>query len=143
MWDPSRACNLHHSSRQCSTHLARPGIEPSTSWLLVGFVNHCAMTRTPKQIVITTYHACHKHQKVENHDPQTLIFFCSLLLVRCCTYLWPQTFTDPRISPSSLPLEGNHGIRTHWDWQLPPAQGLRVASLDSWTHLCLLSASCS
>ena len=26
---------------------ARPGIEPATPWFLVGFVNHCATTRTP------------------------------------------------------------------------------------------------
>uniref|UniRef100_A0A4X1UD27 Solute carrier family 66 member 3 n=1 Tax=Sus scrofa TaxID=9823 RepID=A0A4X1UD27_PIG len=26
---------------------ARPGIEPATSWLLVGFINHCATTGTP------------------------------------------------------------------------------------------------
>ena len=28
------------------THWARPGIEPATSWLLVGFVNHWATTGT-------------------------------------------------------------------------------------------------
>ena len=29
------------------THRARPRIEPSSSWILVGFVNHWAMTWTP------------------------------------------------------------------------------------------------
>ena len=32
------------------THLARPGIEPVSSWILVGFVNHWAMTETPKSV---------------------------------------------------------------------------------------------
>jgi len=30
------------------THWARSGIEPATSWFLVGFANHCAMTGTPR-----------------------------------------------------------------------------------------------
>ena len=29
------------------THWARPGTEPTTSWVLVRFVNHCATTGTP------------------------------------------------------------------------------------------------
>ena len=39
--DPSHVCNLHHSSRQrwIPTHWARPGIEPTSTWILVGFVS--------------------------------------------------------------------------------------------------------
>ena len=38
--DLSCICNLHHSSRQHRIlNWARPGIEPATSWLLVGFVS--------------------------------------------------------------------------------------------------------
>jgi len=29
------------------THGARPGIEPASSWILVGFINHWAITGTP------------------------------------------------------------------------------------------------
>ena len=36
-----------HGNTGSLTHWVRPGIEPSTSWLLVGFVNHWAMTGTP------------------------------------------------------------------------------------------------
>ena len=36
-----------HSSAGSLTHWAKPGIEPATSWFLVGFVNHWAMTGTP------------------------------------------------------------------------------------------------
>ena len=36
-----------HGNARSLTHGARPGIEPTASWLLVGFVNHCATTGTP------------------------------------------------------------------------------------------------
>ena len=36
-----------HSNAGSLTHWARAGIEPATSWFLVGFVNHCATTGTP------------------------------------------------------------------------------------------------
>ena len=32
---------------------ARPATEPTTSWFLVGFVNHCATTGTPKDKTFT------------------------------------------------------------------------------------------
>ena len=35
--------------RQPTEH--RAGIEPATSWFLVGFVNHCATTGTPKIVL--------------------------------------------------------------------------------------------
>ena len=39
--DPSLVCNLHCRSwqRQITDHWARPGIEPTSSWILVGFVS--------------------------------------------------------------------------------------------------------
>ena len=50
----SHICNLHHSSqqRQSLTHSTRPGIEPMSSWMLVGCVNHWAMTGTPSFIFL-------------------------------------------------------------------------------------------
>ena len=36
-----------HGNTESLTHWARAGIEPSTSWFLVGFVNPCATTGTP------------------------------------------------------------------------------------------------
>ena len=36
-----------HGNARSLTHWTRSGIEPETSWLLVGFVNHCATTGTP------------------------------------------------------------------------------------------------
>ena len=42
--DPSRVCNLHHRSL---TQWVRLGIEPTSSWILVRFVNHRARTGTP------------------------------------------------------------------------------------------------
>ena len=50
--DPTNIFDLHHNSRQHwilnpLNHWGRPGIKPKSSWILVGFVNHWAMTRTP------------------------------------------------------------------------------------------------
>ena len=38
--DPSHACSLHHSSWQCQilNHWVRPGIEPTSSWILIGLI---------------------------------------------------------------------------------------------------------
>ena len=36
-----------HGNAGSLTHWARPRMEPATSWFLVGFVNHCAMTGAP------------------------------------------------------------------------------------------------
>ena len=36
-----------HGHTESLTHWARSGIEPATSWFLVGFFNHCAMTGAP------------------------------------------------------------------------------------------------
>ena len=37
--DPSHVCGLHHGSRQCRIlNALMPGIEPKSSWILVGFV---------------------------------------------------------------------------------------------------------
>ena len=43
------AASLHqsHSNVGSLTHWARPGIKPTCSWVLVGFVNHWATTGTP------------------------------------------------------------------------------------------------
>ena len=42
-WDPSCICNVHHSSQQCQIrsliYWVRPGIKPSSSQILVRFVN--------------------------------------------------------------------------------------------------------
>ena len=45
MLDPSHICDLHyiaHSNAGSLTHWARPGIEPTTTWFLVRFINHWA-----------------------------------------------------------------------------------------------------
>ena len=36
-----------HSNASSFTHWAGPGVEPVSSWILVGFINHWAMTGTP------------------------------------------------------------------------------------------------
>ena len=39
MQDPSNVCNLHHSSQKQWIHWARPGIEPTFSWILGRFIS--------------------------------------------------------------------------------------------------------
>ena len=46
--DPSHICNLHNGNARCLTHWTRPGMEPTSSWILVGFVNTWTMTGTLK-----------------------------------------------------------------------------------------------
>ena len=50
IWAASANYTTAHSNAQSLIHWARAGIEPSTSWFLVRFVNHCATTGTPRNI---------------------------------------------------------------------------------------------
>ena len=36
-----------HGNTRSLTHWERPGVEPTTSWFLAGFINHWTTTRTP------------------------------------------------------------------------------------------------
>ena len=49
MPDPSRICDLHHSSQQCQilNPLSRPGIKPTSSWFLVGFISAAPQRELP------------------------------------------------------------------------------------------------
>ena len=49
-----------HSNAGSPTHRARPGIEPTTSWLPVGPINYCAMTGTPKKIFLKNTFLCQR-----------------------------------------------------------------------------------
>ena len=42
-----RDLSTAHGDARSLTHWARPGIKLASSWILVGFVNHLAMTGTP------------------------------------------------------------------------------------------------
>ena len=61
MWDPSHILGLHHSSWQCWSliHWTRPGIEPTSLWILVRFLNRWAMMGTPTSTHISLAKACH------------------------------------------------------------------------------------
>ena len=48
IWAVSAAYTTDHGNTRSSTHWARPGIEPSSSWMLVRFVNCWATTGTPE-----------------------------------------------------------------------------------------------
>ena len=50
--DASLVCDLHHSSRKCRIPdpLMEAGIEPASSWKLVGFASCCTTMGTPTHI---------------------------------------------------------------------------------------------
>ena len=47
IWPASVTYTTSHGNAGSVTHCVRPGIEPATLWLLVGFGNHWATTGTP------------------------------------------------------------------------------------------------
>ena len=47
IWATSATYTTAHGNAGSLTHRARAGIEPATSWFLVGFVNHWATIETP------------------------------------------------------------------------------------------------
>ena len=51
-WDLSCVCNLQHSSQQCLilNHQVRPGIIPTSSWILLGLVTTVPPTGTPGKL---------------------------------------------------------------------------------------------
>ena len=47
IWAASATYTTVHGNAGSLAHWARPGIEPTTKWFLVGFINHCTKTGTP------------------------------------------------------------------------------------------------
>jgi len=66
-----------HGSVEPLTHWARPGIEPATSWFLVGFVNHGATTGTPRRLFSLRWNIS---MSCGNSCFQ-LLLFCSLIII--------------------------------------------------------------
>ena len=54
IWTLSATHTTTHGNAGSLTRWARPGIEPSTSWFLVRFVNHWATTGTPYFAILVT-----------------------------------------------------------------------------------------
>ena len=67
---PAYATAIFHGSAGSLTHWARPGIEPSSSWILVGFVTHGATAGIPQCISIP-------------HHSLLLGQFCIRLFITC------------------------------------------------------------
>jgi len=47
IWATSATYTTAHGNAGSLTHWARAGTQPTTSWFLVGFINHCTTTGTP------------------------------------------------------------------------------------------------
>ena len=85
MWDLSHICNLHHSSlkHQILTYWARPGIEPTSSWISVGFVTTELQREFCSHFSYSTFH---------NKQSHTIWNF-SLSLNYCRTYCFTHVDT--------------------------------------------------
>ena len=63
-------------------------MEPSTSWFLVGFDNHCAMTGTPRNLVLIEYiqkkSVTSAIKYFSNEKSSVLLFKKHLLLLFYC-----------------------------------------------------------
>ena len=71
MPDLSCICNLHHSSRQNArslTHWERPGIEPASWWILVGFISTELQWELPLYAFLK-----HKFSNIHKNSKQSLI----------------------------------------------------------------------
>ena len=55
IWAASMIYTTAHGNVGSLNHWARPGIEPATSWFLVGFVNHWATMGTPTYCALRPY----------------------------------------------------------------------------------------
>ena len=52
----SSTYTITHGNARSLTHQARPGIEPATSWFLVGFAKHRATMGTPQTWILSLNH---------------------------------------------------------------------------------------
>ena len=76
--DPSHVCNLYHkaySDTRSLTHSARPGIEPESSWMLVGFINPWATMGT-QVLAFLTWSYYIQMLQVWEHTIYWLSLFC-------------------------------------------------------------------
>ena len=71
MQDLSHICDLHHNSGKHSTHWARPGIEPKTSWFLVRFIS-----AAPRQELLkpNIFKWLYSMLEVAHHHPRNFLY---------------------------------------------------------------------
>ena len=126
-----------HNSTGSLTHWARPGIEPATTRFLVGFVNHCAMTKTPrfsvlKAVIYSTFSVpFYNHIRKPNNDllvslAPSLRITRMLRLIVSLIFAVPLFLHFSRVSP--LPQIFSMGNMLRWfcktsiSWGLLPTR---------------------
>ena len=63
IWAPSATYTTAGGNDRSLTYRERPGIKPTTSWFLVGFINHWATTGTPFWIIFAQmFVSSYRHQ---------------------------------------------------------------------------------
>ena len=98
--DPSRICDLHHSSIGSLTHWGKPGIELTSSWILGGFVIAEPPWELPPLSFLGTllHNACPLFSDFKLLHPQR--DFPSTILIHWCFFhlekqKWKQATSEP------------------------------------------------
>ena len=95
IWAVVASLRQGHSNAGSLTHWSRPGIEPTSSWMLVGFVNHWAMTGISKvhiylysQPSISIAPHLVDSTSCSSHIVVCIYWkiWCSRLRIQCCQY---------------------------------------------------------
>ena len=82
---PSQSQSHSHSDTESLTHCARPGMEPASSWILVGFINHYATSGSPEWIYFKRILVqCKETDKALKHSS-------------CCCAPFSQAFQQTRL----------------------------------------------
>ena len=88
-----------HGNAGSPSHWARPGIEPSTSCFLVGFINHCAMTGTPAIVFLNVHFI-----KIKIKSPSSFVlqkvcwdFICLIFINAHCLEQWLENYSSIQV----------------------------------------------
>ena len=81
-WIGATAATLCKSYMRFSTHCARPGMEHSSSWILIGSVTHWATTGTPNNLIILDVTLNKPKNQYWSTDRSALLSFTNMFIPR-------------------------------------------------------------
>ena len=122
IWATSETYAAACNNARSWTRWARPGIEPTSSWILVGFLTHWATEATPPSLPNPApAHLCELSLSLEDVLPLLVLVFTSVFA--CALPSASLSMTQARAEAISLPVSA---------W-VPHTLSLRL-----WCHLSLL-----
>ena len=100
-----------HGNARSLTHWARPEIKPTTSWVLVGLVNHCATTGTPLSAILWA----------DNNSAHFsfLFFFWSFCLFRTAPVVYGCSQARGWIGAIAASLRHSYRYQNQLAWSYP------------------------